>query len=205
MAQRTSGVFRILSASWAYRLFQSLVGADRARTIFVREHLKPVAGSRILDIGCGTGEILDYLPAVDYVGIDLSSAYIQSAKARYGDRGEFRACSAEQLENEHAGKFDLVMAIGVLHHLDDRVVEQLFKTVYSLLNVGGRLVTLDPVFDDRQSAIARYIIRSDRGQNVRTESALHQLAETRFSQVKSQVRSDMVRIPYTHVILECVR
>ena len=40
----------------------------------------------ILDIGCGTGKILESLPAVDYYGYDISKKYINYAKKKYKSR-----------------------------------------------------------------------------------------------------------------------
>ena len=64
MAQNTSGIYRILSPAWAYSLFQDLVGAKRARKQFADQHIHAQRGDRVLDIGCGTGEILAVLPEV---------------------------------------------------------------------------------------------------------------------------------------------
>ena len=79
MAQVTYGVRAILSYPLIYSAFQSLTGAHQGRKSFISDFVKPMAGMSILDIGCGPAEILDYLPAVDYWGFDISEEYINHA------------------------------------------------------------------------------------------------------------------------------
>ena len=52
---------QILSLPAAYRLLMSFVGKD-CRPIYVRDYLRLKAGERVLDLGCGPGDILAFLP-----------------------------------------------------------------------------------------------------------------------------------------------
>ena len=101
--------------------------------------------------------------------------------------------------------FDVALALGVVHHLDDAEARQLFQTAHDALRPGGKLVTLDGVFAPHQSAVARYLVRRDRGKFVRSEEGYVQIASQVFSAVKATLRHDLLRIPYTHIIMECVR
>ena len=148
--------------------------------------------------------MLDYLPSgIVYLGLDLSEEYIAEAQQRRGDRGTFHAGRAEEAEWLASQQFDLVSAIGVLHHLGDAEAEAMMAISRSALNAGGRMVTVDPCFHEQQSSLARFLIGKDRGQNVRTEQGYRNLARPYFSTSKSTVRHDLLRIPYTHCILEC--
>lgn len=95
MAQITSGLRSILSNPNVYDFLQNVLGAGKLRKELVRKYVRPYGGMKILDIGCGTGEILEYLPAVDYLGVDLSETYIRSAVDPYGERGEFHVGRAD--------------------------------------------------------------------------------------------------------------
>ena len=199
--QKTSGLHRILSAPWLYAGVQRALGT--AQPDLVNTYLRPSLGDRLLDIGCGTGAILDALPDVEYVGFDPSAAYIESAKTRFGDRGEFFVSGIEGVSSASVGTFDIVLAKGVVHHLDDELSRQVFALAAEVLRPGGRLVTFDPCFHAGQSPIARWIIKSDRGKGVRTADAYRTLAEAAFVNVETHLRTDLLRVPYTHIILVC--
>jgi cyclopropane fatty-acyl-phospholipid synthase-like methyltransferase len=101
--------------------------------------------------------------------------------------------------------FDAVLAIGIVHHLDDQEAGQLFQIAYNALNSGGKLVTFDGVWTDDQSSAARWFLARDRGEHVRREGEYVKVASQVFADVRATVRHDLLRIPYTHLILECVR
>lgn len=203
MTQTTSGVRSLLSLPSVYRLFQKLIGAPRTRRALVDDYIQATPGDRVLDIGCGTAEILEYLPDVDYVGFDQSEPYIESARRHHGARGRFFGCDVGSISAEELGTFDRILALGILHHLEDREVRGLFELAKARLKPGGRVITFDSCYQDGQSRIARYLINRDRGRNTRTEPAYLSLAKEVFPRVQSTVRHDLLNLPYTHIILVC--
>jgi SAM-dependent methyltransferase len=205
LSQVTSGLRSVLSAPLVYDSFQKLTGARRARQQFADDYIRAKTGARVLDIGCGTAEILDHLPGVDYYGFDLSADYIEAAKQRYGRIGTFRCEDVTDNILRDLPSFDIALAIGVMHHLDDDGVLKLLRLARDALKVGGRLVSLDPCYVDGQSSIGRLIISKDRGRNVRDERGYRTLCEAVFSSVESHIRHDLLRIPYTHVTFTCTR
>lgn len=194
----------LLNHPAAYRLFQQWVGAEFARKTYLAEYAKPVPGEKILDLGCGPADILRYLPEVNYTGFDLSPEYIHAARERFGSKGRF--CCADvglgTIEGEQ-GTFDLVMAVGVVHHLDDLQAGQLFAVARRALGPAGRLVTYDGCYVSGQSRLARWLLARDRGQFVRTQKQYMDLASPYFSTIQSSLRDDLLRIPYTHLIMHC--
>ena len=99
--------------------------------------------------------------------------------------------------------FDLVLGTGVLHHLDDIQARGFFSLAERMLRTGGRCLTLEPCLVKGQHYVARMLIRLDRGRNVRTAQEYAALASASFSDVSQTLRHDLLRVPYTHLIMEC--
>lgn len=196
------GIRQLLQIPRVYSSFARLAGGD-ARATHVREYVRPKSGERLLDIGCGPGDILDYLPVgVDYTGFDSSANYIANARRRFGGRGQFHCRQVSRELQREFSHFDVVLANGVLHHLDDEQAVDLFSLAKSALNSGGRLITIDGCIVPGQSRFARFLLDRDRGRFVRTEAAYLALAQKVFGSVKSHIRHELMRIPYTHIIME---
>lgn len=203
MPQRTSGIYRLLGVPAVYSAVQRLVGGTDGRIILVREFIQPRTGDHVLDIGCGPATMLPFLGDISYTGLDLSETYIEQAKAQYGERGTFLACSVDDIAELSEIRYDRVLAIALLHHLTDEQVTNLFNSARSCLRQGGRLITLDCAWTSPQNPIAKLLIGLDRGRNVRTPEAYETLARQSFSSVTSVVRTDLNRFPYTHCIMTC--
>jgi cyclopropane fatty-acyl-phospholipid synthase-like methyltransferase len=204
MGEVKTGLRKMLSTARYYDLSQTIVGAEEQRAIFVRDHLRPTDGARILDIGCGTCAILSHLPSsVEYIGVDSSPSYIEAARNRYGNRGRFECAVVSEDVAAEFGRFDIVVALGLIHHLDDSRADELFAVARKLLIPPGRFVSLDACYVDGQSPIARWLMSWDRGQNVRDVAGYQSLARARFSNVKATVRHNLLRVPSSHLILEC--
>lgn len=204
MAQITNGIRAILSQPIVYSAFQGLMGAHRFRIRFVKEYVRPFSGCTILDIGCGPADILAYLPDVDYCGFDISDAYIARAKSRFGQQGRFYCKVLTTLDIEAMPKVDIVLALGLLHHLDDESAKVVLQLAYQALKPGGRLLTFDPCFDAGQNFISRFLVGMDRGQNVRTKAGYESIASEVFESPHIEVRH-RAWIPYTHCFMECTR
>lgn len=208
MAQRTDGIRAALSHPFFYDFLQTTLGAGRARARMMSDHIRPSENDRVLDIGCGTAELLPHFPVnVDYVGFDLSPQYIDAAKKRYGDKGRFECMDVAEFQDTHIRQHgaDIVLAIGILHHLDDDQARSLINVASSMLRPGGRFISMDGTLVPDQSAIAKGLILRDRGQNIREPHQYESLASGSFTEVKHIVRHDLLYVPYTHCILECTR
>ncbi|HTE06923.1 MAG TPA: class I SAM-dependent methyltransferase [Planctomycetota bacterium] len=170
----------------------------------VRRHVRPWPGARVLDLGCGLGDIVESLPPVDYDGYDTDPGYIASARRTYGSRGRFHCADATRV-GVADGAYDLVLSIGILHHLDDEQVRELVGLAWRALAPGGRLITFDGCRVAGQSRIARYLLDHDRGDHVRDRDGYVRLVAERFDAIAVDIRSDWLRIPYTHIVLEATR
>jgi trans-aconitate 2-methyltransferase len=99
--------------------------------------LAPQAGERILDLGCGTGQLTAEIArsGAEVVGVDSSPDMIRSAGNTYPDlRFEVAEASCLSFSNE----FDAVFSNAVLHWVRDQLGAA--SSVARALKPGGRFV-----------------------------------------------------------------
>lgn len=201
MAQRISGAYRLITISSFHKMLMFLLGADRAITRYVEDFVQPKPDMKILDVGCGTANILSYLLPVDYTGVDLNEKHVAYAKERYGDRGRFIVGNAANDLKQEENTFDLINVSALLHHLGDSEVVSLFTSLKRLLKPDGRIVTIDNVWLPRQRVVARLINKLDSGTNIRTPEGYLGLLSGLGFDLQTRVFHDMLRIPYDHFIM----
>ncbi|WP_062107331.1 class I SAM-dependent methyltransferase [Bacillus niameyensis] len=103
----------------------------------VVELLAPMAGERILDLGCGTGDLAYQLieQGAHIVGIDQSESMIREAKEKYPHIPFIvEDATAIQFYQE----FDAVFSNATLHWIKE--AKQVLSCIYNSLKHGGRFV-----------------------------------------------------------------
>jgi ArsR family transcriptional regulator len=117
---------------------------------------------RLLDIGCGTGGVLERLaPRIDEgLGIDASREMLALARSRLTERGlshiSVRQADMYRLPLPDAG-FDAVTLHMVLHYAEDPAAA--LAEAARVLRPGGRLLILDLAPHDRADLLTRYAHR----------------------------------------------
>lgn len=203
MSDFLSGFKKILDIPLTYRAFTKLVSNDKSKARYVQEYIKPRTGHRILDIGSGPCDILEMLPQVDYIGFDMNPKYIEAAKKKFGNKGTFLCKKVDRDTIIEPSSFDIIIANGVLHHLNDEEAFRLFELAKINLKPSGRLITFDGCYTNNLSMIVKLILSLDRGQFIRSREGYIELASKYFPIVKATHHQDFLRIPYSHLILEC--
>lgn len=117
----------------------------RPQAAMVRATEAGFVHGRVLDAGCGTGELSLYLAAKGHsvVGVDASPTAVERARRKARIRGlpvEFRV--ADALEPPEIGRFDTVVDSGLFHVFDDADRARYVDTLGSLLRPGGRALVL---------------------------------------------------------------
>jgi len=208
-SHRETGLSAILSKPWVYDLFTRLVGKERSRVKLVQDYVRPFPGCRILEIGCGTARLLSYLPnsIAEYTGFDMNPLYIESAKERWKRRANCRffCQKVEDAVTLKPGHYDIVLAVGIVHHLNDNEAAYLFNIAYHALKLNGALITYDNVYIENQNWFAKWLISRDRGRSVRTIEDYKRLAVQYFVDIESNILHDTLRIPYTIFIMRCIK
>ncbi|GAA3337811.1 hypothetical protein GCM10020358_15540 [Amorphoplanes nipponensis] len=131
-----------------YDPFTRLAGVGRIhKQLLDRADLR--AGQRVLEIGCGTGNLLTSLgrrgPDVDAVGIDPDPAALRRARRKAARRGlpiRYEQAFAGELPLPDAD-VDRVLSAFMLHHLDEGERLRALREVRRVLRPGGQLHIVD--------------------------------------------------------------
>jgi len=136
-----------------------------ARLAFIREQIdrrwggdpaaiRPLAGRRALDIGCGAGLVAEPLARLgaQVTAIDAAPENIAVAKAHAAQSGlaiDYRACGVEALD---APPYDLITTLEVIEHVTDPAL--FLRATARLLKPDGLLILSTP----NRTALSRLTI-----------------------------------------------
>jgi len=136
--------------------------ARRARVEELLErHMRE--GQRVLDVGCGTGPMVEFLceRGLIYHGIDVAQSMLDSIRDEFRDKPyrqrihlEVGTCNGVPYPG---GQFDILLGMGLLEYLDD--MNPTFDEFARLLKPGGVAILTIP---NRQS-LNRFIMRNSQG------------------------------------------
>jgi SAM-dependent methyltransferase len=170
----------------------------------VDAYLQPLPNQTIVDLGCGTGDLVRFIdPTCSYIGVDHNPAYLSPGSLDSeltAGRRVFLNADLGQLDQLDLPPADAAFALGVLHHLPDQLVVQVLRSALTILKPGGRLVTVDPVFVPEQASSARVMMALDRGRFVRHVEHYQELLARACPGAEMHLRDDINPFPYNHIV-----
>jgi SAM-dependent methyltransferase len=187
----------------AYSSLRKMMGGDRYRQDFLRQAIgEGYASARILDVGCGPGQMAELLTDAErYVGVDVSWDYVRHARANAAknnlENAEFMQGDITSTDFRELGEFDCVIAMGVLHHLRDSGVERMLERAIPALSDVGKVATADVARVSGAHWSANFMINSDRGSYVRDPQGYMDLMTTYFEEVHGEEMTGGLRVPIT--------
>ena len=121
--------------------------------------LEPLAGRRILELGCGRGEFSAWLAGggARVTAADLGPDLVGAARllaAASGVHAGFAVANAARLPFAD-GSFDLVLGMNVLHHLSEADLARAVRESHRVLAPGGTAAFYEPVENSRLLGLAR--------------------------------------------------
>lgn len=137
----------------------------RVESVLREAHLLPLAGLKILDVGCGYGHFLGLCQGLgaapsDLHGVDLLPERIEEARARHPDY-DLTIGNGEELPYGNE-TFDLVLLFSVLSSiLDLRVQANLAAEAKRVLRPGGAILWYDLRYDNPSNPHVRGLSRRD--------------------------------------------
>ncbi len=127
----------------------------------IKKEVRMSDGARVLDVACGTGEIVVRLakkyPASSIVGMDIAPKMLEEAKKKTKGvpAASFVQGNAERLPFDNAS-FDLVLMSEAFHHFWEP--QQSLAEIYRVLKKGGVFILADPGADTLpQKIIFKYL------------------------------------------------
>lgn len=115
--------------------------------VYTASLLPSAAGSRVLDLGCGTGlELEEYFalnPGAYVTGIDLSEAMLNALKAKFPKK-DLTLIRASYFDVP-LGKnlYDAAVSVESLHHFPAEMKESLYKKLHAAIKEKGVFVLTD--------------------------------------------------------------
>ncbi len=117
--------FEDLAARWwdPESEFKPLHDINPLRLDYIRRQV-PLAGARVLDVGCGGGLLSEALAreGAQVTGIDMGEAPLSVARLHLHESGlevDYRQSTAEAFAEAHPDEFDLVTCLEMLEHVPD--------------------------------------------------------------------------------------
>jgi len=187
----------VLNNPKIYQLSQKIFLADNFRKKLLQKLLTK-KNLDILDIGCGPGNMINYLSFNKYYGFDTDKKYIKFAKNKYPVCNffceKFTKSSLKKIT-----KVDVVILFGILHHISDDDVLKLIDVLKLSLKKNSKIITLDPVYIKKQNKISKFLIDNDRGNFVRTSKGYLDLLEKKGITISHKIYNQKI-VPYTYIV-----
>ncbi|MDV2115579.1 bifunctional 2-polyprenyl-6-hydroxyphenol methylase/3-demethylubiquinol 3-O-methyltransferase UbiG [Alcaligenes faecalis] len=104
--------------------FKPLHAINPLRLDWILSYTGSLAGKQVLDVGCGGGILSESLAqtGADVTGIDLAERSLKIARLHSLESGvpvKYDMISAEDMADQHPGRFDVVTCMEMLEHVPD--------------------------------------------------------------------------------------
>jgi SAM-dependent methyltransferase len=171
-------VVRLLAQPRVYLAWQRPFMASKLGPVW--RHNDRASIRRVLDVGCGPGTNSAEFEGLEYLGVDISPAYIAHARRRHD--GAFAVADVRSDSIPGRGAYDFVLVNSLLHHLDDAAVSSLLAGVREYVSPDGHVHVVELDLPEQRS-IARTLALGDRGGYPRGLAAWRALLTEHFDEV----------------------
>ena len=137
------GKFEALASRWwdPNSEFKPLHDINPLRLDYINKHA-PLQDSEVIDVGCGGGLLSEGMAQLGarVTGIDMGEAPLSVARLHQHESGievDYQCISAEQMAEQHPGRFDTCTCLEMLEHVPDPA--SVIQACADLVRPGGDL------------------------------------------------------------------
>lgn len=186
---------KVLNNPFVYNLVQLGLGMDFYSV--AAKKIKTAKAKSILEIGCGTGELLKFMSPKNYLGLDINGEYLRKAETAFGCKNiKFQEADATNLPKIN-GKFDLVLLVNFIHHLNDKELEKVLKGVKKNVNY-KKFILIDG--KPNAGPFTKLLEDGDLGNNFRSLQEIEKFVSKHFL-VKESFYLKRIYWPYIYPFL----
>ena len=173
---------------WSGRFYSAGIMMMHGKNLQQRyRYISRLAGESVIDVGCGTGKLADYLPKDNiYLGIDLNENFLRHAKKRGRN-----VMKQDALTFDRFAEFDVCVVMDLLHHINPRHEEFIERV---LRDVKKRVIVCEPFEVPGRHPITKNLIQlmDDDGFNSQDENWMDKKTLLKFYDSFNPVQVDEV-------------
>ena len=156
-----------------------------------------MSNKSIMDIGCGTGTLVEYLKPREYLGVDLNPDFIKLARKKY-PQYDFKVLNIVTQKFPDR-KFKYLFIMNVLHHLTD---EQIAKMFAKIRQFGGfdEFIIIE---SKPRNFVGQILGKFDAGSNFRKYGYLKEIIKKSFKIKSSKVITAPIGT-YEYLVARCL-
>ena len=198
---------KFIQFHFAFNMYQKLIGGSAYLHNYAKSFINPYIQDNtelnMLDLGCGTGNLLPFLKKnINYTGVDYSQDYINYAKKKFPSRKFI--CSSVTDELNLDTHYDFIVCEAVITNLDDEKSAQTFENIKKYAKPDCHIIISDTNFGKNSTKFENFLYTHERGKYLRTKEQLTALISKHFKINNiSEIDRAYRLIPYKKIVFEC--
>ena len=147
---------RILEYPQIYNFYQFLIGSHSYLKNYKSKFLKLENGMKILDVGCGTSNILRFIDEkVEYFGVDCSKKYIDYCLKNFPEHRFINQSICKNLDIDE--NFDVIISKGVLAALSDVQLSEMLEVIVDLAKKNTKIILSDMNYKEEACWLQKFL------------------------------------------------
>ena len=146
---------------------------------FTASCLPQVHGTRLLDLGCGTGLELGYyfelVPSAEITGIDLAPGMLDELRNKFPDKNMTLILGSYFDVLFYENYYDAAVSVESLHHFTKEEKTRLYEKLRKALKPGGYFILTDyfAMSEEEERFHSAELLRLKKDQNITDETFYH--------------------------------